>query len=85
MEQPKQTNEVTNLNQAIGVLMQAAEKGRSAGIFQWEELEILSNTLKFLNAASAEQEKLATAAATSVDQDMPQQETKEVILEPTKD
>ena len=74
---------VTNLNQAISVLVQAAEHGRKAGIFEWEDLDLISQSLKLINHINAEQQKAqaeADAQAESSDE-----ETKEVVLEPTKE
>lgn len=75
MSEAKQEAQVTNLNQAISVLMQAAEQGRRAGIFEWEDLDYISQSLKLLNAYAAEQ----------VANEEPAQESNDVILEPTKD
>lgn len=77
MSEAKQEAQVSNLNQAISVLMQAAEQGRRAGIFEWEDLDYISQSLKLLNAYAAEQEQAA--------KEEPAQESNDVILEPTKD
>lgn len=77
MSEAKQEAQVSNLNQAISVLMQAAEQGRRAGIFEWEDLDYISQSLKLLNAYAAEQKgEQPTEPAT---------ESNDVILEPTKD
>ena len=77
MSEVKQEAQVSNLNQAISVLMQAAEQGRRAGIFEWEDLDYISQSLKLLNAYAKEQEgEQSTEPAT---------ESNDVILEPTKD
>lgn len=77
MSEAKQEAQVSNLNQAISVLMQAAEQGRRAGIFEWEDLDYISQSLKLLNAYAAEQKgEQSTEPAT---------ESNDVILEPTKD
>ena len=48
MSEAKQETSVSNLNQAISVLMQAAEQGRRAGIYEWEDLDYISQSLKCL-------------------------------------
>ena len=58
-EAKQEAGTVSNLNQAISVLMQAAEQGRRAGIFEWEDLDYISQSLKLLNAYAAEQEQAA--------------------------
>ena len=75
-EVKQEAGTVSNLNQAISVLMQAAEQGRRAGIFEWEDLDYISQSLKLLNAYAKEQEGASSEPTT---------ESKEVILEPTKD
>ena len=75
MSEAKQEAQVTNLNQAISVLMQAAEQGRRAGIFEWEDLDYISQSIKLLNSYAQEQ----TA------NEEPATESNDVILEPTKD
>lgn len=75
-KQELQETSVSNLNQAISVLMQAAEQGRRAGIYEWEDLDYISQSLKLLNAYAKEQGEPATEPAT---------ESNDVILEPTKD
>tara|TARA_Y100001937_G_C7116900_1_gene330594 strand:- start:656 stop:889 length:234 start_codon:yes stop_codon:yes gene_type:complete len=77
MSEEKQEARVENLNQAISVLMQAAEQGRRAGIFEWEDLDYISQSLKLLNAYAAEQEQAAN--------ETPAKESNDVVLEPTKD
>jgi hypothetical protein len=77
MSEVKQEAQVSNLNQAISVLMQAAEQGRRAGIYEWEDLDYISQSLKLLNSYAAEQKgEQSTEPAT---------ESNDVILEPTKD
>jgi len=76
-EAKQEAGTVSNLNQAISVLMQAAEQGRRAGIFEWEDLDYISQSLKLLNAYAAEQEQAAN--------EEPAKESNDVILEPTKD
>jgi|TARA_R110000772_G_scaffold57747_8_gene130714 hypothetical protein len=75
-EAKQEAGTVSNLNQAISVLMQAAEQGRRAGIFEWEDLDYISQSLKLLNAYAKEQEQAPSEPTT---------EPTEVILEPTKD
>lgn len=77
MSEAKQEAQVTNLNQAISVLMQAAEQGRRAGIFEWEDLDYISQSIKLLNSYAQEQEQAAN--------EEPAKESNDVILEPTKD
>jgi len=78
MSEAKQETGVSNLNQAISVLMQAAEQGRRAGIFEWEDLDYISQSLKLLNAYAKEQEGPTQGSE-------PATESNDVILEPTKD
>ena len=76
-EVKQEAGTVSNLNQAISVLMQAAEQGRRAGIYEWEDLDYISQSLKLLNAYAKEQGEPAPSEPTT--------EPTEVILEPTKD
>ena len=76
-EAKQETGTVSNLNEAISVLMQAAEQGRRAGIFEWEDLDYISQSLKLLNAYAAEQTREQPTE--------PATESNDVILEPTKD
>jgi len=75
-EAKQEAGTVSNLNQAISVLMQAAEQGRRAGIYEWEDLDYISQSLKLLNTYAAEQGEQSTE---------PAKESNDVILEPTKD
>jgi hypothetical protein len=77
MSEAKQETQVSNLNQAISVLMQAAEQGRRAGIYEWEDLDYISQSLKLLNSYAAEQKEEESTE--------PAKESNDVILEPTKD
>lgn len=77
MSEAKQEAQVSNLNQAISVLMQAAEQGRRAGIYEWEDLDYISQSLKLLNTYAAEQKGEESTE--------PAKESNDVILEPTKD
>jgi hypothetical protein len=45
--------EITNIGQAIGVLMQGVDVGRQAGVYSWENLETLSKAIAFINTKMA--------------------------------
>lgn len=46
----QEKKEVTNLSEALGVLIQATDKGRIAGIYNWDDLLVLSKTLKYIES-----------------------------------
>ena len=73
-------NQVQNLGQAILVLKQAAEIGRKAGIYEWNDLDLISQSIKLINSLEQDQN-----AETPDETDSPESETKEVVLEPTKE
>jgi hypothetical protein len=43
-------NKVTNLSEAISVLIQGVEMGRTKGIYEWDDLELISQSLKFMQS-----------------------------------
>ena len=47
-KQPQQEQKVINISQAISVLLQATDIGRSAGIYTWEDLELISQARNVL-------------------------------------
>ena len=69
-----------DLDAAISVLLQAVDAGKANGAYNWEDLEIIGEARKFILS-------LAKPPAESEDEPQPEVEveTKEVILEPTKD
>lgn len=87
-------DKVVNFNQAVSVLMQAADHGRKAGIFEFDDLELISQSIKLINAISEEQKRLDEEAKAKAEEsseelvdapEAPAAETKEVVLEPSKD
>lgn len=46
-EQPK--NMVHTFGQAIGVLVQAADIGRKRGIFDWDDLDAIAQSMRIIN------------------------------------
>ena len=48
-EETPQKTEITNIGQAIGVLLQGVEVGRERGIYSWDNLEVISKAIKFIN------------------------------------
>ena len=43
-----QQQQVTNIGQAISVLIQATDLGRKAGIYEWEDLDLISQAKNLL-------------------------------------
>ena len=69
-EQQVQKTEVTTLSEAVSILMQATDKGREAGIYNFEDLEFVIKARAFIT-------KSANASPTT--------ENKERDIETTKD
>lgn len=46
------SEQVKDFNQALSVLIQGVEKGREKGIYQWEELDLISQSLKLIHSLS---------------------------------
>ena len=87
---------VVNLGQAVSVLKQAAEMGREKGIYEFDDLDLIIQAIKFVNWLEAESKKAEEQANESNEGELenapesetpetPEAETKEVVLEPTKD
>ena len=47
-------SKIQNVNDALSVLIQAVELGRKSGIYNWDDLELISDTLKFLKSQGQE-------------------------------
>jgi len=84
--------QVVNFNQAISVLLQAADMGRAKGIFEWDDLALVGQAIKFINNIQAQAKadvkqsdaKDNTTNENVVEKSVPAPETKQVILEQTK-
>jgi hypothetical protein len=96
-EEKQVVTKVTNFNQAVSVLIQAAHLGRKAGIYEFEDLDLIGQSVMLLEGAQAEavalakeqqeaeQNEVESKDESDAGSDLPEPETKEVILEPTKD
>jgi len=80
---PEGPQQVTNFHQAISVLLQAAEIGRKAAIYDWEDSILIGQAVILLT--DAQQQAQEQAVAQQQKQETPVPETKEVNLEPIKD
>ena len=58
MSQP--LKKVENLGQAVSVLVQGIEIGRSKGIYDWDALDLLNQAIKFINIVSKSAEAETT-------------------------
>lgn len=47
-EQPQKEQKVINISQAISVLLQAIDIGKTKGIYSWEDLELISQARNIL-------------------------------------
>jgi len=72
-----QKHKVTNINEAVSILRQAAELGRQRGIFEWGDLDLIKQSMDLLDEAAENAQK--NQSTPKVDN-----ETNEVVLEPTK-
>ena len=71
----EQNNKMT-LEQAISVLLQAAEMGRKSGIFDWQDLEHISDARKLISSMSQTKEQQES-------DNLPEDTgSKEVVLDP---
>ena len=45
-----QITEITNMGQALAVLLQGVDLGREEGIYSWENIEVLAKAIAFINS-----------------------------------
>ena len=85
-------NQVTTISQAIHVLVQAADMGRKAGIYDWADLNMIQQAMGVITSSAqnnisvqkaAEAAAAAKEAAESTDGDAPVSEEKEVPDSPS--
>ena len=64
----KTVENVTNIGQAIHVLVQAADMGRKAGIYDWKDLNLISQAMGIITASAKPPEGSVknTEAATEI-------------------
>jgi len=79
--QRTQTTSVENIGQAIHVLVQAADIGRKAGAYEWQDLNLISQAISLITAGSPQNSKSAEELNSKAEKEESTEESTEEISE----
>ena len=77
----QEPQKVSNISQAISVLLQATDIGRRAGVYSWEDLELIGQARVILTGGAKQNPKAAEELNNAAESEESEKENQETSTE----